>query len=73
MAAGACGLAAAVALSATSGLPWVGHYMPRVLLSWAQAIAGGQSVGGWGAVAASAGVVVLTTIVGWQALKRKEL
>lgn len=73
MAAGACGLAAAVALSATSGLPWVGHYMPGVLLSWAQAIPAGQSVGSWGAVAASAGVVALATVVGWQALKRKEL
>jgi len=73
LAAGACGLAGAIALSATSGLPWVGQHVPGMLLAWAESAATGVEFSAWSALAVSAGIVVLATIAGWAVFKRKEL
>jgi ABC-2 type transport system permease protein len=73
MAAGGCALAVTIALTVTTGLPLVGHYVPGRLMTWAQVLPSGQGPAFWGAVAVGAGVVALATMIGWQSLKRKEL
>lgn len=53
--------------------PVVEDYGPGALLAWAQRIASGSGPSTWGALAVSLGLVVLTTLIGWQGFRSKEL
>ncbi len=73
LAAGALALVTLIALAATAGLPLMEDYSPGALLPWSQRVASGSGPDAWGALIVSIGVVVLTTVIGWQVFKRKEL
>lgn len=62
-----------IGLAATSGLPVIRDYGPGALLSWSQGIASGNDSNHWSALIGSAGLVIVTTFVAWQAFQRKEL
>lgn len=73
LAAGGLALVSLIGLAVTSALPVVRDYGPGALLAWAQRIAGGSGPGAWGALIASSALVAVTTLIGWQAFKRREL
>jgi ABC-2 type transport system permease protein len=73
LAAGGLALLTMILLTATSGLPVMEDYGPGTLLSWSGRILAGTGPDVWGAVAAGLGLVVATTLLGWQTFKRKEL
>jgi ABC-2 type transport system permease protein len=80
LAAGGLALAVIVFLSAISGLPWVGPYLPGALISWGNRLvlgAQGMGTGGvassWGAVAVTVGLCVIAIYLTWATLRKKEL
>ncbi|MEW6034204.1 MAG: ABC transporter permease [Chloroflexota bacterium] len=73
LAAGGLALVSLIGLAATSVLPLLKEYSPGALPGWAQRLAGTGGENAWGALAVSTAVVIVATVVAWQALKRKEL
>ena len=73
LAAGGLALVTLVALAGTAGLPVMEDYSPGALVGWAQGIATGSGANVWGALAVSLALIALTTIMGWQVFKKKEL
>ena len=71
--AGGLALVTLIVLAATSGLPVMEEYSPGTLLSWSERVASGTGPDIWGALAVSIGFVLLTTVIGWQVFKSKEL
>jgi ABC-2 type transport system permease protein len=74
IAAGGLALALIIFLSAISGLPWVGRYLPGALINWGNRLVlkiPGASE--WGAVAVTALLVGLSVYFTWLSLRRKEL
>lgn len=73
LAAGGLALLTLIVLTVTSGLPVMKDYGPGALLSWSKDVVSGSAAESWGALAVSVGIIILTTIIGWQVFKRKEL
>ena len=73
LASGGLALVTLIVLGATSSLPVMKDYSPGALLSWSQRVVSGSGPDSWGVLLVSMGVVVLTTVIGWQVFKRKEL
>ncbi len=73
MAAGALSLVFLLALTLTAGLSVMKDYSPGATLSWATGLAAGEATHPWGALGVSLVFVVVTVVVAWQALLRKEL
>jgi hypothetical protein len=73
VAAGGLALLTLVVLAATAGLPGMKEYSPGALASWSERLVTGGGLDPWGALAVGVGLVLATTIAGWQAFKRMEL
>jgi ABC-2 type transport system permease protein len=73
LAAGGLALVTLVALVGSAGLPVMKDYSPGALPAWSQSVASGSSENPWGVLIVSVVLIILTTIMGWQALKKKEL
>ena len=74
LAAGGLSLAIIIFLSAISGLPWVGRFLPGALINWGNRLVlkiPGASE--WGAVAVAAGLIGLSVYLTWLNLRKKEL
>jgi len=74
LAAGGLALALIIFLSAISGLPWVGRYLPGQLINWGNRLV--LKVPGtseWGAVVVTALLVGLSVYFTWLSLRKKEL
>jgi len=73
VAAGGLAVLTLVVLAATSGLPVMKQYSPGALASWSERLVTGVGPDPWGALGVTFGLVLATTLAGWQAFKRKEL
>lgn len=73
LAAGGLALVTLVALAGTASLPVMKDYSPGALMAWSQSFASGSGENTWGVLIVSVALIVLTTIIGWQVFKRKEL
>jgi ABC-2 type transport system permease protein len=74
LAAGGLALAFIIFLSAISGLPWVGRYLPGQLINWSnRLVLNMPGAGEWGAVAVAALLVTLSVYFTWLSLRGKEL
>ena len=74
LAAGGLALALIIFLSAISGLPWIGRYLPGQLINWGNRLVLKMPGGGeWGAVAVAALLVGLSVYFTWLSLRKKEL
>ena len=73
LAAGGLALVSLIGLAAISGLPVMKDYSPGALLAWSQRIASGSGPNTWGVLITSLVLALLTILIGWQVLKRKEL
>lgn len=74
LAAGGLALAFIIFLSAISGLPWVGRYLPGALIDWGNRLVlktPGEAE--WGAVAVAVLLVGLSVCLTWLSLRKKEL
>jgi ABC-2 type transport system permease protein len=73
LAAGGLALAAIIAQTALSALPWVGKYLPGQLINWGNNLLAGVSGAAWGALAVTLGVIGLALYFARYILNRKEL
>ena len=73
LAAGGLALVSLISLTATSGLPLMQDYSPGALSGWARRVATSSGPQPWGALIAGIVLIALTTLIGWQVLKRKEI
>jgi ABC-2 type transport system permease protein len=74
LAAGGLALAFIIFLSAISGLPWIGRYLPGQLINWGnRLVLKMPGTGEWGAVVVSALLVGFSVYFTWLSLRKKEL
>ena len=74
LAAGGLALALIIFLSAISGLPWVGLYLPGALIDWGnRLVLKMPGASEWGAVAVAMLLVGLSVYFTWLSLRKKEL
>jgi ABC-2 type transport system permease protein len=74
LAAGGLALALIIFLSAISGLPWVGRYLPGALIDWGnRLVLNTPGEAEWGAVVVVALMVGLSVYFTWLSLRKKEL
>jgi ABC-2 type transport system permease protein len=73
LAAGGLALVTLVAIMGTAGLPVMEDYSPGALPAWSQRIASGSGENPWGVLIVSVVLIVVTTVIGWQVFRRKEL
>ena len=74
LAAGGLALALIIFLSAISGLPWVGRYLPGALIDWGnRLVLKMPGASEWGAVAMAALLAGLSVYFTWLNLRKKEL
>jgi ABC-2 type transport system permease protein len=74
LAAGGLALAFIIFLSAISGLPWVGRYLPGALINWGnRLVLKTPGASEWGAVVMAALLVGLSIYFTWLSLRKKEL
>jgi ABC-2 type transport system permease protein len=73
LAAGALALVVLLAMTGTAGLPGLKYYSPGALLAWSKNVALDSNDHFWGALIIGLVVIILTTVIGWQVFKRKEL
>jgi ABC-2 type transport system permease protein len=74
LAAGGLALAVIIFLSAISGLPWVGRFLPGALINWGnRLVLKMPGAGEWGAVVSVALLTALSVYFTWLSLRKKEL
>jgi len=73
IAAGGLSLVTLAAIAGTAGLPVMKDYSPGALLSWAEDVASAGGPNSWWVLIVSVVLIILTTVIGWQVFKRKEL
>lgn len=73
IAAGGLSLVTLAAIAGTAGLPGMKYYSPGALLSWAEDVASASGPNSWWVLIVSVALIILTTVIGWQVFKRKEL
>jgi ABC-2 type transport system permease protein len=74
LAAGGLSLALIIFLSAISGRPWIGRFLPGELIDWGnRLVLNTPGEAGWGAAAVAAGLVALSVYFTWLSLRKKEL
>jgi len=73
IAAGGLSLVTLAAIAGTAGLPVMKDYSPGALLNWAEDVASAGGPNSWWVFIVSAVLIILTTVIGWQVFKRKEL
>jgi ABC-2 type transport system permease protein len=73
IAAGGLSLVTLAAIAGTAGLPVMKDYSPGALLSWAEDVASAGGPNSWWVFIVSVVLIILTTVIGWQVFKRKEL
>lgn len=73
LAAGGLALVTLAAILGTAGLPGMEDYSPGALVKWSQDMASGLSTNPWGILIVSVVLIILTTVIGWQVFKKKEL
>lgn len=73
LAAGGLALVTLVAITGTARLSVMEDYSPGALPAWSQRIASGSGEYLWGMLVVSLVMIVVTTVIGWQVFKRKEL
>ena len=73
IAAGGLSLVTLAAIAGTAGLPVMKDYSPGALLSWADNVASAGGPNSWWVLTVSVVLIILTTVIGWQVFKRKEL
>jgi ABC-2 type transport system permease protein len=74
LAAGGLALALIIFLSAISGLPWVGRYLPGALIDWGnRLVLKMPGTSEWGAVAVAVLLVGFSVYFTWLSLRKKEL
>jgi len=74
LAAGGLALAFIIFLSAISGLPWVGRYLPGALINWGnRLVLKMPGASDWGAVAVAVLLAGLSVYYTWLSLRKKEL
>lgn len=73
IAAGGLSFVTLVAIAGTAGLPGMKYYSPGALVSWAVDVAMSGGPNSWWVLAVSVALIILTTVIGWQVFKRKEL
>jgi hypothetical protein len=54
-------------------LPGIKYYSPGALLDWADNVASAGGPNSWWVLIVSVALIVLTTVIGWQVFKKKEL
>jgi ABC-2 type transport system permease protein len=73
IAAGGLSLVTLAAIAGTAGLQGMKYYSPGALLSWAEDVALSGGPNSWWVLIVSVALIILTTVIGWQVFKRKEL
>ncbi len=71
--AGGLSLVTLAVIAGTAGLPGMKHYSPGALLDWADNIASAGGPNSWWVLVVSVALIIITTVIGWQVFKRKEL
>jgi ABC-2 type transport system permease protein len=73
LAVGGLALATLIALALATNIPQLNSWLPSALLNWGKSLVAGTGSGAWPALAVSIGIIVVTTLIGWQVLKKREL
>lgn len=71
--AGGLSLVTLAVIAGTAGLPGMKYYSPGALLNWADNIASAGGPNSWWVLAVSLLLIIITTVIGWQVFKTKEL
>lgn len=73
IAAGGLSLVTLAAIAGTAGLRGMKDYSPGALLSWAEDVASAGGPNSWWVLIVGVVLIIITTVIGWQVFKRKEL
>jgi ABC-2 type transport system permease protein len=73
IAVGVVSLVGVVALSATSGLPWIGRYLPGAVLTWGSGAMLGEAQARWYALVMMIAAAVAAVALGWRRLRSADI